>query len=81
MTAGILEAKRAIAEDLEAVRDLYGQLPSLDERLHASFERPVYAKEVKEALADVHCCLHDLYYELMVAEEALMDVLKRGVNR
>ena len=78
---GRLEAMRTIADDLEAVRDLYDQLPNLDARLHASVDRPAYAKEVKEALTDVHCCLHDLFCELDAAEDTLMDELKRGVCR
>lgn len=76
MTAGYLESKRAMADDMEAAGEFCLHIPRIDESIHASMDHSGYGAEVQEALMDVHCCIYDLFYELWAAKFALMDELR-----
>lgn len=80
MTAGYLESRRAMADDLLAIHNLDRALTGTDSRIIGSKHYAGYGKETRDALEDVHCGIRDLAYELWSTKHAL-DEASKGAYR
>ncbi len=81
MTAGYLESRRAMADDLEAIHALDRELTGIDSGIIGSKSYAGYGRETKDALEDVHCGIRDLFYELWATKYALVKEAGKGADQ
>ena len=81
MTAGHLESRHVMADDLKAIHALDRELSGIDSEIIGSKHYAGYDRETKDALEDVHCGMRDLLYELWSTKYALVKEAGKGADQ